>query len=356
MGKNSFTLKYLFKNKVSIFFVIFLAIAASFFNVGTAFLLKLIADSVLNYELNKMILLGGCTVVYIFVAVLSDFLAHYSRIKFCKNISYLLKNDIVFNLLNKSVLHKEKKSYSDYQSLLLNDILSLEQNYFEAILSCLYQALNLVFSFLAILYIQPFFLPVILVICILPILFPKLTQNKLEILQKNKSETRSFFIKKLSDVLNGFRPIKMYGAEAAGVKYSDDSNYDYTQAEIKLAKRENLIMSSAFGLGLLIILLTWVSGAFFIRAGLLTFSGLIVLTKIAESIAGPFQIIGERYAGIMSSKAIKKTIKSVLQEKEDIYKIKDFKEIRIKDCVIVKEEKECLQIENLSLKQGIEFL
>ncbi|UTY29848.1 ATP-binding cassette domain-containing protein [Treponema putidum] len=356
MGKNSFTLKYLFKSKVSIFFVIFLAVAASFFNVGTAFLLKLIADSVLNYELNKMILLGSCTVVYIFLAVLSDFLAHYSRIKFCKHISYLLKNDIIFNILNKSVLHKEKKSYSDYQSLLLNDILSLEQNYFEAILSCLYQALNLVFSFLAILYIQPFFLPVILVICIPPILFPRLTQNKLEFLQKNKSETRSFFIKKLSDVLNGFRTIKMYGAEAAGVKYSDDSNYDYTQAEIKLAKRENLIMSSAFGLGLLIILLTWVSGAFFIRAGLLTFSGLIALTKIAESIAGPFQIIGERYAGIMSSKAIKKTIKSVLQEKEDIYKIKDFKEIRIKDCVIVKEEKECLQIENLSLKTGDRIL
>ena len=86
MEKNSFTLKYLFKNKVYIFFVIFLALAASFFNVGTAFLLKLIADSVLNYELNKMILLGGCTVVYIFVTVLSDFLAHYSRIKFCKNI------------------------------------------------------------------------------------------------------------------------------------------------------------------------------------------------------------------------------------------------------------------------------
>lgn len=145
-----------------------------------------------------------------------------------------------------------------------------------------------------------------MVICIPPILFPRLTQNKLEFLQKNKSETRSFFIKKLSDVLNGFRTIKMYGAEAAGVKYSDNSNYDYTQAEIKLAKRENLIMSSAFGLGLLIILLTWVSGAFFIRAGLLTFSGLIALTKIAESIAGPFQIIGERYAGIMSSKAIKK--------------------------------------------------
>ncbi|EMB42588.1 hypothetical protein HMPREF9722_00384 [Treponema denticola ATCC 33520] len=236
MEKNSFTLKYLFKNKVSIFFVIFLALAASFFNVGTAFLLKLIADSVLNYELNKMILLGGCTVVYIFVAVLSDFLAHYSRIKFCKNISYLLKNDIVFNLLNKSVLHKEKKSYSDYQSLLLNDILSLEQNYFEAILSCLYQALNLVFSFLAILYIQPFFLPVILVICILPILFPRLTQNKLELLQKNKSETRSFFIKKLSDVLNGFRTIKMYGAEAAGVKYSNDSNYDYTPSRNKTCK------------------------------------------------------------------------------------------------------------------------
>ena len=58
----------------------------------------------------------------------------------------------------------------------------------------------------------------------------------------------------------------------------------------------------------------------------------------------------------MSSKAIKKTIKSVLQEKEDIYKIKDFKEIRIKDCVIVKEEKKCLQIENLSLKAGDRIL
>ncbi|UTC76694.1 ABC transporter ATP-binding protein [Treponema sp. OMZ 799] len=356
MKKNAFASKYFFKNKLSFFLVIILAAAAYLFNVGTAFLLKLIADSVLNYELNKMIFLAVCTAVYIFAAVLSDFLAHYSRVKFCKNISYLLKNDIILSLLNKSVLHKEKKSYSDYQSLLLNDVLSLEQNYFDALLSCLYQVLNLVFSFLSVLYIQPIFLPVILLICVFPVLFPKLTQNKLEGLQKNKSDARSFFIKKLSDVLNGFRTIKMYGAEEAGTKYSGNANYDYTQAEIKLAKRENLIMSSAFGAGLLIILLTWVSGAFFIRAGLLTFSGLIALTKIAESIAGPFQIIGERYAGIMSSKAIEKTINSVLQEKEELHRLKDFKEVQIKDCVIVKEDKECLNVENLALRIGDRIL
>jgi len=348
--------KYFFKNKLFLVFVVILAGMAALLNVGIALLLKLIADTILNSNLDTMLWIAGLTVLYIVLVGVFDFLAHFFRVKLCKIISYSLKKDIIWAILNKSVLHKEEKAYSDYQSLLLNDVISLEQNYFNVILSCLYQAFNLIFSFLSVLYIQPLFLPVILLICIPPALFTKLTQNKLENLQKNKSEARSFFIKKLTDILHGFRTIKMYNAEKNIEKEADEANYNYAQADIKLAKSENLIMSSAFGVGLLIILSTWVSGAFFIKLELLTFSGIVALTKVAESIAGPFQIIGENYARFMSSLSIRKDIVSILKLSGNIAPHKDFTEITISDCTIVKENKECLHIDAISLKAGDRIL
>ena len=258
-------LKYLLERKIAFLVVVFLAVLASSLNVGVAFLIKKIIDSITKMDIAGMLYLALGTLVYIVFVVLSDFLAHYSRDQFCKNVSCKLKDDLTASILNMSVVDKEEKSYADYQSLIISDVSTLEVNYFNALLAITYQLLNLLFSLAGIIYIQPRFLPVICLICVIPIIFPYFTKNKLEGLQANKSSTRSAYIDKLSDVLNGFRSIKFYNAEHKYKKYSADANKTYTNADISLSKHENLIMSSAYGVGLLIILLTWVSGAFFIK-------------------------------------------------------------------------------------------
>ena len=255
-----------------------------------------------------------------------------------------------------SVVDKEEKSYADYQSLIISDVSTLEVNYFNALLAITYQLLNLLFSLAGIIYIQPRFLPVICLICVIPIIFPYFTKNKLEGLQANKSSTRSAYIDKLSDVLKGFRSIKFYNAEHKYKKYSADANKTYTNADISLSKHENLIMSSAYGVGLLIILLTWVSGAFFIKFGLLTFSSLVAMTKIAESIAGPFQIIGEKYTGIMSSLSIRKRLVSILNVPVKHTAKISFDSLTIQNTSITKQGKKCMSIDELVLSAGDRIL
>lgn len=349
-------LKYLLERKIAFLIVVFLAVLASSLNVGVAFLIKKIIDSITKMDIAGMLYLALGTLVYIVFVVLSDFLAHYSRDQFCKNVSCKLKDDLTASILNMSVVDKEEKSYADYQSLIISDVSTLEVNYFNALLAITYQLLNLLFSLAGIIYIQPRFLPVICLICVIPIIFPYFTKNKLEGLQANKSSTRSAYIDKLSDVLNGFRSIKFYNAEHKYKKYSADANKTYTNADISLSKHENLIMSSAYGVGLLIILLTWVSGAFFIKFGLLTFSSLVAMTKIAESIAGPFQIIGEKYTGIMSSLSIRKRLVSILNVPVKHTAKISFDSLTIQNTSITKQGKKCMSIDELVLSAGDRIL
>jgi len=96
--------KYFFKNKLFLVFVVILAGMAALLNVGIALLLKLIADTVLNSNLDTMLWIAGFTVLYIVLVVIFDFLAHFFRVKLCKIISYSLKKDIILAILDKSVL------------------------------------------------------------------------------------------------------------------------------------------------------------------------------------------------------------------------------------------------------------
>ncbi len=344
-------LHYFLEKKLSFILVILLSIIASLLDIGVAFFIKGVIDSVSTMDLQRMFMITMITVIYIVLVILSDFFAHYSRERFCKKVSYAVKRDLISTILSMPIMKKEEKSYSEYQSLIINDVETLEDNYFDAILSLMYQVLNLVFSFIAILFIQPLFLPVIFIICLIPMIFPYFTKNKLEALQQDKSINRSNFIKKLTDVLNGFRSIKSYHAEKEYEKYSNEASDLYTNSDIKLAKRSNIMMSSAYGVGLLIILFTWVFGAFFIKAELLTFSSLVAITKIAETIAGPFQIIGERYSGIRSSASIRKRVIAMLSynKKEDINL--HFHSIQMENVKILKEEKTVLTVDNLVLNE-----
>ena len=78
-------LKYLLERKIAFLVVVFLAVLASSLNVGVAFLIKKIIDSITKMDIAGMLYLALGTLVYIVFVVLSDFLAHYSRDQFCKN-------------------------------------------------------------------------------------------------------------------------------------------------------------------------------------------------------------------------------------------------------------------------------
>ena len=69
-------LKYLLERKIAFLVVVFLAVLASSLNVGVAFLIKKIIDSITKMDIAGMLYLALGTLVYIVFVVLSDFLAH----------------------------------------------------------------------------------------------------------------------------------------------------------------------------------------------------------------------------------------------------------------------------------------
>ena len=76
-------------------------------------------------------------------------------------------------------------------------------------------------------------------------------------------------------------------------------------------------MSLSYGMGNMVILGTWGIGLIFTLSGSILFSQLIALTTLMNMVAGPFQIISERYSDILAGKAIAEDLLHYIDEKQD---------------------------------------
>lgn len=76
-------------------------------------------------------------------------------------------------------------------------------------------------------------------------------------------------------------------------------------------------MSLSYGMGNMVILGTWGIGLIFTLSGSISFSQLIALTTLMNMVAGPFQIISERYSDILAGKAIAEDLLHYIDERQD---------------------------------------
>ena len=103
-------------------------------------------------------------------------------------------------------------------------------------------------------------------------------------------------------------------------------------------------MSLSYGMGNLVILGTWGIGLVFTLNGMIEFSQLIALTTLMNMVAGPFQIISERYSNIIAGKAIAADLLRYIDEDErEIRKYKsqekDIEEIKFENIMVRKDDR-----------------
>ena len=326
--------------------------------ISFAYILKFITGIVINNIVTKTWYIVGLPLLYLCLNTLFEFAFNYAEALLRTKVSSHLRNAIMNRILRETIEEKEEKGGAYYLSLLNNSVMEIENEYMHGILMVIYQLFSLVFALVATMIINPTLSCIIVFLCILPAAVPKLLRRKLEQVNQSAMQSKVMYLNFLNDFMDGFLTIKVFGRLQEIKIFHSNLNVETTKKIQFSAKWKRLSMMLSYGISNIIVVGGWVFGVIFTLRGLVSFPELIALTTLMNMIAGPFQIISEYYARIVSGRAIVKDVIKFLdipkKKEETGYKslTPSICSIELKDVSVIKGELNILNNINLIINKG----
>ena len=239
------------------------ALAWTGINVTQAFLLEYISETALEGISGRLGTIVIWALGYVIVEAALEFAFSCSELNVRSKISALFRNALLGRILECSIEEKESKGDGYYLAMVNDQVNEVESDYVGALLDVVCQLFFLIFALAATTAIQPMMTLIVIMLCILPLVVPKLFTRRLEVTKRDSVAAKSRYIDLLNELMAGFTGLKIFGRAA--------------------------------------------------DSGAITVPEMIALTSLMNLVAGPFQIISENYSAILSGRAVVKDLEAFLE-------------------------------------------
>ncbi len=303
--------RFIVKCKKEVAFFLIANVVWAAIGISLAFILQYITDTAMTRTMQRVSLIIAMILVYLAADTVFEFFSSYTK------VSLLFRNALVRRIQKSSVEEKEKRGDAYYLSLLNNNVSEVESEYVYGVQIVFFQIVSLLFALIATTYIQPLLTLILIILSMVPLLVPQLLKKKLETVNRDALASKSRYLNVLNELLEGFQTLKVFGRERNYAVHHDAQNEDFMKKTQYNYKWRRWSMSLSYGMGNMVILGTWGIGLIFTLSGSILFSQLIALTTLMNMVAGPFQIISERYSDILAGKAIAEDLLHYIDEKQD---------------------------------------
>ncbi len=309
--------RFIVKCKKEVAFFLIANVVWAAIGISLAFILQYITDTAMTGTMQRVPLIIAMILVYLAADTVFEFFSSYTSAVLNTKVSLLFRNALVRRIQKSSVEEKEKRGDAYYLSLLNNNVSEVESEYVYGVQIVFFQIVSLLFALVATTYIQPLLTLILIILSMVPLLVPQLLKKKLETVNRDALASKSRYLNVLNELLEGFQTLKVFGRERNYAVHHDAQNEDFMKKTQYNYKWRRWSMSLSYGMGNMVILGTWGIGLIFTLSGSILFSQLIALTTLMNMVAGPFQIISERYSDILAGKAIAEDLLHYIDEKQD---------------------------------------
>lgn len=309
--------RYYLRNKraIAVFCVTNLLAAVS--SVFLSFLLGSFAETAMSGSLDRVWKIAIATLAYICVETYFDYAMQFTREAAIHQIGRDLRADLVRKIEKLPYQEKQKKDDGSYISLVNNDVAAIEQEYLNSLGAIYFQICCFGIAIVASFIIQPLMTGIMLAVSALPVVFPKLTEKRLQKSKEAEQEAKASYLGALNQILGGFSLLKVFNSFAGINRDHDRENEQLCAAKIQFSKLSSILYAGAYGCGNFVYLGTWVVGLFFVTKGFLSLPQLITFSQLMTFVAGPIQIISERFSMTVAASAVCKRIIQFLDAPTD---------------------------------------
>ncbi|MDO5400975.1 MAG: ABC transporter ATP-binding protein [Eubacteriales bacterium] len=252
--------------------------------------------------------MAGGAVCYVGIQTLLDFLLQYTRDAAVQKIGRDIRMDLICKIEALPLETKCRHDNGWYTSLIYNDTGTVEREYLDSLGAIHFQLCCLALALACSLRIQPVMTVLISGVSILLVAFPKLTEGKLQHAKEEAQQAKAAYLSSVDQILNGYTTLKIFHRFSHRNREHRQRNEALCTKEIRYSRMQSLLYAGAYGCGNLVFLGTWVVGLFFVQKQLLTLPLLITFSQLMTFVAGPAQIISERYSATIGAQAVCKRL------------------------------------------------
>jgi ABC-type multidrug transport system, ATPase and permease components len=258
-----------------------------------------------------------CVLLVIALFAFMTILAFFKR-KILENACKSLRDDIMRKIFRITIPTFFSEKTSHYSSLLLNDVETIETQFFSNVLELYGDTIQLLimFGFIAALGWQ--FLLIVLLFSLPSVLQPFALKGRLGAAGQVVSEHLGIYTEKVREYITNFETIKMFGkAEVFSTKFSKDVN----ELE-KKRKKEFMLKALNFTMVMLSVYFLKVgTQIYFVNSalnGMITVASVTLLFGFANNVGNPMSFILGYLEAINASRAIRSKFAGFMELEEDL--------------------------------------
>lgn len=326
-------------------------------NVTQAFLLEYISETALEGVSGRLGIIVAWALGYVVLESTLEFAFSCAELNMRSKISALFRNALLERILECSIEEKEGKGDGYYLAMVNDQVNEVESDYVGSLLDVICQLFFLIFALAATTAIQPIMTLIVILLCILPLVVPKIFTKRLEATKRDSVAAKSRYVDLLNELMAGFTGLKIFDRSRDVTRYHGEANEDTRKRVLRSRVWQRMSMSASYGLGNLVVLGSWVFGVIFTVAGSISLPEMIALTSLMNLIAGPFQIISENYSSILSGRAVVKDLEAFLESGShslDSYKsdAKNVSSIALSHSTVIRNDRKILDDVSIMLEAG----
>lgn len=318
---------FLLHKKKSLIFLL-IAILSSFLTAGLGFIYSLLTQMALGKDLHQFLLVAGFAIVYLIVEAYFDYVPRYSKSKLLNSVMHSMRCELIIHYSKRDLGILLNEEATERSNRVVNDLPLIQSEYLSPILALIRTSFLFVFSLIGAFYLQGILTLIMLALCFIPLLAPLINSK---ILSNNKKETqnkKNQFLKDFENFSRNISTVIITNSSKVFQKILNHSSHQMKDATIFLNKQESKTIAISYGLSGIVYSGTWIIGGFFVFMHHLTVPGLIAMTTLMNTVAGPIQYLSELSTMISGSKGVAKDYLSFITDKtqENAEKAQSFKE------------------------------
>ncbi|MCT4543100.1 MAG: ABC transporter ATP-binding protein/permease [Vallitalea sp.] len=356
--KKNFILEYIFKYKTKVVFyeiiLVVLAIISAIFSVILGDLFDVAGTT--NYQLFNRIIVKLIT-TFVLILIFT-FVVGLIKSNYISKIYAFIKNNFIHKLLSKPMNKFYENEISEYISVLINDINTIQNMYVESLLSINENIIRLIISIIILLKINVISTIIVVLLSILPIALSAVFNKKIGKEANKFAKGKGEYTKKTVELLNGHDFFKINNSEKDVIALHAEINIKASET-----KRKSFTwiegLSSIVGISAIsITILTLLGGMFLALRGYLTIGQVFAISFISNGISTPLMELSDLIPKLKGGSAIIKRYEEYITENnvdeyKDISKIND--NIKLED-VSLKLDRKILDNVDLKIELGKKYL
>lgn len=296
--------KYFLSNKSMCALFLFISMIGALSVVFMAYIINLLVQSIVELNLQKLIIASVYTLIYIFIDSFLDYYVEIVNERLSQRMIHQLRTDITVKLQQTKLGDLEEINQEYYTNMLTNDLEIVERDYIKELLSMYNDVWTFIFGLVSAMAIQPYFTVIMIGMSLLPLIIPKISNRILEKVTLSVSDAQAEYLAGINDFLKGMKVLKLYQAFSKYQKLLDVKSKQLEKTHVNHTHVTRSIYALSYGVREAMSLLTWIVGGVFIIQGSLAFSTFFTIKQLINYVSYPIQGFTQSYTEYLSAKAV----------------------------------------------------